>query len=151
LLVPRFQTILQSFLGQKSDINLKAAHLLHDNECYAAVPHCAYYACLQRMKYILCKEFNVYCEDDSKDLRDKGSHQAIIKEFKLKIKTYNKVNSHQVRILLDNFYKLKTYRENSDYNHTYDCTKEKSNNTIDLVNELMDIVKLITNHGQHSS
>jgi hypothetical protein len=70
-----------SYLLAKSQANLVAAQLLHEKGIYAAVPHCAYYSCLQRMKYELCVQFKVLCDDDAREIKAKSSHVLIRDRF----------------------------------------------------------------------
>jgi uncharacterized protein (UPF0332 family) len=110
---------LQSYLKEKSNCNLLAAQLLHEHQRYAAVPHCAYYACLQQIKYILCVKFNKYCDDN--ELSGKNTHVVIWNEFWKQINIWNEeyqILSRLETVLLEKYFiNLKINRINSDYNH----------------------------------
>ena len=71
-------------LKDKSDLNLAAAELLYQESIYPAVVHCAYYSCVQLMKYI-CLNSIGKSEDDLRDLSiqlKQGSHEVLINQLK---------------------------------------------------------------------
>jgi hypothetical protein len=136
---------LQSFLNDKSNCNLKAAQLLHEHERYAAVPHCAYYACLQQIKYILCVKFQKYCNDN--ELRGRNTHVVIMDEFLLQIRFWNKeyqfLTKQEIVVLKTNFETLKSNRISSDYNHQDGSSLLISKQSLRLAFEFTNIIQKI--------
>jgi hypothetical protein len=141
---------LQSHLNDKSICNLKAAQLLHEHERYAAVPHCAYSACLQQIKYILCDKFQKYCDDD--EIKGKNTHVVIWNEFSREINRWNEENqvfaSEELVLVKLNFYLLKLYRIVCDYDHHKSCTHIISKESMDLAIQIMGIIQNVFDYGQ---
>jgi hypothetical protein len=133
-LLSQSRTQLQSYLHEKSNCNLLAAQLLHEHARYAAVPHCAYYACLQQIKYILCVKFGKYCEDS--ELSGKSTHVVIWNEFLIQEKLWNKIyqtlTNEELVSIKKNFDLLKLNRIECDYNHHRRCTIHISEKSMDL-------------------
>jgi hypothetical protein len=100
-------------LKNKSDINLFAAELLHKQNLYPSVVHCAYYCCIQFMKHIWLTEMNK-SEEDLKQLNqnsNEGSHEILINEIKKHLTNQN-LDS---RVFYKDILQLKRLRINADY------------------------------------
>jgi hypothetical protein len=136
---------LERFLNDKSNCNLKAAELLHAHERYAAVPHCAYYACLQQMKHILCVKFQQFCNDN--EPRGRNTHVVILDEFIKHTKKYNnqfqKASLQEIIEFEVYFFSLKTYRIHSDYYHSVGCESDNSMKSIELANKIINLIQKI--------
>lgn len=136
---------LQSYLNEKSNCNLLAAQLLHEHQRYAAVPHCAYYACLQQIKYVLCVKFNKYCDDN--ELSGKNTHVVIWNEFWRQTKLLNSelqlLTYAELVIIKNNFDNLKTGRVISDYSHENRVDFLLSKESINLAFEFFHIIEKI--------
>lgn len=99
-------------LLDKSQSNIEAAQLLHDEGFYAPSVHCSYYSCIQLMRHVIFNKFN---EDEMEfdgrpEVQAHGSHNFLISYLRDKID--NPVNG---RSFSDNIRRLKNHRINADY------------------------------------
>lgn len=102
-------------LKNKSELNLGAAELLHEQSFYPPVVHCAYYSCIQMMKHIWLNKIGK-TEEQLKDLcsdNNQGSHEVIINQLKIYIKS----RSLNDRDFNNDILQLKRLRVKSDYNN----------------------------------
>jgi hypothetical protein len=107
-----------SYLLEKSQANLVAAQVLHEKGIYSTVPHCAYYSCLQRMKYELCVQFGVFCDDEGRELKGKSTHALIRDRFMQACSDkIDALSTTEQRTLYVSYTELKTYRNKLDYHH----------------------------------
>lgn len=104
-----------SVFKNKSEINLESADLLHDNNQYPAVAHCAYYSCYQFMMHIWVykmnktqKDLDILCNNDKKI----GSHVILINQIRDFIKQKNQTDGRNFNNLI---IQLKKSRHESDY------------------------------------
>ena len=103
-----------SVYKNKSEINLESADLLHDNNQYPAVAHCAYYSCYQFMMHIWLYKMNkthqdldILCNQTTA-----GSHVILINQIRNFLKQTNQEDSRQFNTLIN---QLKRSRHESDY------------------------------------
>jgi hypothetical protein len=132
-----------SYLLDKSQTNLEAAHVLHQIHKYAAVPHCAYYSCLQRIKYELYIRYHYYCDDNSSEVKGKSSHNVIWEKFMQQIEASQLLTDVELLELRNQFGKLKLNRIISDYNHHDQSTPTLSDESLSLAHQLMDLLNNI--------
>jgi uncharacterized protein (UPF0332 family) len=113
-----------SQLENKSKMLTSAAKLLHDNDYYCAVAHCAYYSCYQLLKHLwLYKMGKTQEQLDSKcSLSHSGSHEVLINEIG------QILNIDHLRIFNNKMTQLKRLRTDADYgNRVFDSVNsEKS-------------------------
>lgn len=98
----------------KSEINLESAELLHDNNQYPVVAHCAYYSCYQFMKHIWLYKMNK-TELELENLcrnTTAGSHEVLINQIRNFIKQTNQNDSRDFNNWIG---QLKKSRHESDY------------------------------------
>lgn len=98
----------------KSEINLGSAELLHDNNQYPAVAHCAYYSCYQFMMHIWLykmqksqQDLDILCNQTTA-----GSHVVLINQIRDYIKNTSQSDSRDFNTLI---IQLKKSRHVSDY------------------------------------
>jgi uncharacterized protein (UPF0332 family) len=109
-------------LKNKSELNLGAAELLHQNNYYSSVVHCAYYSCIQFIKHILLyslklSETDLYNEQkalSSKSFNSLGLHEYLIN----KISTELKNNKKDWKAFNSSIMQLKKLRVAADYEDT---------------------------------
>lgn len=103
-----------SYLKAKSEFNESAADLLFDNHLYAPSVHCAYYSCLQLLKFLIKDFLNIDYPDQKKecDFLKQNSHEYVIKKVLNEIHTLSTFDYIDLR---RNIYDLKSFREISDY------------------------------------
>lgn len=99
-------------LLDKSQSNIEAAEILHNDEFYAPSVHCSYYSCIQLMRHVI---FNKFGEDEIEfderpEVKASGSHNFLISYLRDKID--NPVNS---RSFSENIRRLKNHRKRADY------------------------------------
>lgn len=108
-----------SFLLKKSEQNKLAAVYLKDKEVYAAIAHCGYYSCYQKIVYILKEYFTPQYEDIKIYLAQKkkgGEHDQCIDEY---IRQYEKLTDRrQAHSLGSKLRDLKAFRIEADYRDT---------------------------------
>jgi len=125
-------------LKNKSELNLGAAELLHNQSYYPSVVHCAYYSCVQLMKHTWLSSMGKTDEELrilNNNSRD-GSHEVLINQIKLFIKS----KSHNDRDFNRDILQLKRLRVNADYDDvSIDYTK--SNQSISLSKSTQQILK----------
>ena len=99
----------------KSEINLGSAELLHDNNQYPAVAHCAYYSCYQFMKHIWLHSMNKTENDLAILTRNttEGSHEVLINQIVKHLVTKNQ----DARSFNTEIVSLKKLRHKSDYDN----------------------------------
>jgi len=123
-----------SYLKAKSEFNKSAAELLYDNNLYAPCVHCAYYSCLQLIKFLI-KDFMSIDYPDQKiesDSLKQNSHEYVIKKLLSEI---HKLSRFDYLDLRRNIYDLKSFREISDYeNQIVDIDISKK--SIDKANDI---------------
>lgn len=109
-------------LKNKSELNLGAAELLHKQSYYPSVVHCAYYSCVQLMKYIWLSSMGK-SEAELRILNNnsrEGSHEVLINQ----IRDYIKSKSLNEREFNTTILQLKRLRVNADYDDvSIDFTK----------------------------
>jgi hypothetical protein len=135
-----------SYLLDKSQTNLEAAQLLHQFNKYAAVPHCAYYSCLQRIKYELCVHYHIYCDDNSSELRGKSSHQALWNTFHEQIAASDIWGTNDIRDIKSCLDFLKSRRLRADYFHLGLCTEKDSMDSLIFAIQFRSIINRKTNY-----
>ena len=114
-----------SELANKSNLNLKSAQMLFENNLHAPSVHCAYYSCLQKMCDILIESYG-YTADSlyNESSRNKiGSHDFIINKtfLNLTVKSSNYSENQQFKKNIEEF---KRKRVDSDYKESViDYTK----------------------------
>lgn len=125
-------------LKNKSELNLGAAELLHQQSYYPSVVHCAYYSCIQLMKHIWLNSMGK-TEQDLKVLNNsnnQGSHEILINQLKSFIQSKSQNDRDFNRDILI----LKRLRVNADYDDiSIDYTK--SNQSISLSKATLSILK----------
>lgn len=108
------------YLKNKSEINIYSAELLHKNNCYSSSTHCAYYSCVQLMKYIICNKIGVNYDkqlteiSQLRSLRAKrtGSHNYMIDKIEDSLISFDK---REAALFINLIEDLKDFREKSDY------------------------------------
>ncbi|TVQ76376.1 MAG: hypothetical protein EA358_09540 [Flavobacteriales bacterium] len=125
-------------LKNKSELNLGAAELLHQQCYYPSVVHCAYYSCIQLMKHIWLNSMGK-TEQDLRVLNsstNQGSHEILINQLKSFIQSKSQNDRDFNRDILI----LKRLRVNADYDDiSIDYTK--SNQSIVLSKTTISILK----------
>jgi hypothetical protein len=142
-----------SYLQEKSEALQKAAQLLHDNSCYPAVAHSAYYSCVQLMKHILLHALHntetklkkERIEHNRQVRRENGKELGTHEFFINKVGGYIKSYPHQrsrndFRIFNSNIWQLRDLRVNADY-HDAPFNGEKSVCSLDLSNKIATVLK----------
>jgi hypothetical protein len=101
-------------LRAKSDFNTSAADLLYDNHLYAPSVHCAYYSCLQLIKFLIKDFLNVDYPDQKieSDHLKQNSHEYVIRKLLNEVYGFSRLDYIDLR---RNIYDLKSFREMSDY------------------------------------
>lgn len=132
-------------LLKKSEQNKLAFGYLKDKEVFAAIVHCGYYSCFQKVSHIL-KEY--YPDEwDSIQLqlqgRRKGSmHKEYINEF---IRQFRKVSGgNNVAELDSNLKELRTFRIEADYHEV-----EVNLDRVNKVEKYMNNFHLLTKQNFH--
>lgn len=126
-------------LKNKSEINITAAEFLHKQCLFPAVAHCAYYSCLQFMRYIWVNKMGKELHDIGSSSRTLkiGSHDVLINE----IRDFLKQKSLNYRDFNNNILELKKLRTKSDYeNFQIDTTL--SERSIRYSRDTLRILKL---------
>jgi hypothetical protein len=103
-----------SYLKAKSEFNKSAAELLYDNNLYAPSVHCAYYSCLQLIKFLVKDFMNVDYPDQKieSDHLKQNSHEYVIRKLLNEVHGLSRLDYIDLR---RNIYDLKSFREISDY------------------------------------
>lgn len=124
-----------SKLENKSEMFESYAKEFHDGTKYLAVGHCSYYACFQRVchicYYVLGKkkdEIESACSQSNQ-----GSHSYMLNLV------FRRSGDRNLRNLLP---QLKKLRESADYEDA-NFDSEKSSKSIELMNEILPILKKI--------
>ena len=103
------------YLKQKSDFNLATAQILIQNNLYSPSIHCAYYSCLQLLKYILKNfigiEYAVQ-ERAANSGSSGGSHNYVINEVFNQIRVHDRLGYGDLKRKVG---QLKRLRTQSDY------------------------------------
>jgi uncharacterized protein (UPF0332 family) len=124
-------------LKNKSEINLTAAELLHKNNLYPSVVHCAYYSCVQLMRHIWTNKMGKTFDELSVLTKNskEGSHELLIN----KVKTFLRSESLDDRAFNNSILQLKKLRVKADYeDEQIDSTI--SHNSISLSNATIKIL-----------
>lgn len=125
-------------LKNKSELNLGAAELLHQNTYYSSVVHCAYYSCIQLMKHTWLNAMG-RSENDLRNLNNissQGSHEVLINQIKIFIQS----KSQNGRVFNRDILQLKRLRVIADYEEILIDFK-KSNESILLSKSALNILK----------
>jgi uncharacterized protein (UPF0332 family) len=128
-----------SILKQKSDINLMAAELLHNNSLYPSVVHCSYYSCFQLMKHLWLGKMGK-TEEDLKTANNnttEGSHEVLINKIIAYLKNSTSADS---RTFQSNIGQLKKLRKKADY-ESVQIDVSVSKDSIDLSKATSGILK----------
>ena len=108
-----------SILLKKSEQNKLAFSYLKDKEVLAAIIHCGYYSCFQKISHILNEYYPTEMEVIHQQLKErrKGSmHNECIKEF---IRQFRSSFGSENAVQLDsNLKELKALRLEADYGET---------------------------------
>lgn len=125
-------------LKNKSELNLGATELLHQQSYYPSVVHCAYYSCIQLMKHTWLTSMGK-SEQELRVLNNssnQGSHEVLINQ----IKSFIQSKSQNDRDFNRDILQLKRLRVNADYDEiSIDYTK--SNQSIGLSKVTLSILK----------
>jgi uncharacterized protein (UPF0332 family) len=127
-----------SHLKNKSDINLASAEMLHRNNHFPSVVHCAYYSCIQLMKHTWLNSMGK-SEQELRGLNDiynQGSHEILINQ----IKSFIQSKSQNDRDFNRDILQLKRLRVNADYDDI-EIDYTKSNQSIILSKATLSIIK----------
>lgn len=125
-------------LKQKSEDNLKAAQLLHDERLCNSSVHCSYYSCLQMMKHYLCNISNISYDDQADCCGlEMGTHKFVYSYF-LKILKNKKIIPNDFVTFNTNYTLLKLKREKADYTNKMIGTRE-SEKSINALNNIIEI------------
>jgi len=125
-------------LKNKSELNLGAAELLHQYSYYSSVVHCAYYSCIQLMKYTWLNSMGK-SDNDLRNLNNsssQGSHEVLINQIKIFIQS----KSQNGRVFNRDILQLKRLRVNADYDEILIDSK-KSNDSLILSKSSLNILK----------
>jgi uncharacterized protein (UPF0332 family) len=128
-------------LKNKSELNLDAAELLHNQSFYPSVVHCAYYSCFQLMKHVWLNSMGK-SEDDLRTLNNnsrQGSHDVLINQIKL----FAQGKSQNDRELYRDILQLKRLRVDADYKEV-SIDSAKSNEAIVLSKAALNILRRCT-------
>ena len=125
-----------SYLKTKSELSIAAAELLHRQNYYLSVPHCAYYSCFQLMKYIWLHpmgktELELYALTRNST---EGSHDVLINQ----IERY--MRGKALRLFRANIIQLKRVRMEADYQEAR-IDSRKSNDCIQLSKTISNELK----------
>ena len=136
-------------LQNKSKNLVSAANLLHANNLYPAVAHCAYYCCVQLMRHIWLHSFNKTEQDLKQELRlsnqnmrlaggqEAGTHEFLINQIGLHIKNSRNTNDFRQ---FNKIWQLKRLRVDADYSdNDFDVTM--SNNSLTLSRMIVPILQ----------
>lgn len=129
-----------SILLQKSEQNKLAFSYLKDKEVFAAIIHCGYYSCFQKVSHILKEYYTDEWNSIQLQLQErrKGSmHKECIKEF---VRQFRSNFGSKNAVELDNNLKqLKTLRIEADYGET-----EVTSTMVDKAERYMNSFHLLT-------
>lgn len=129
-----------SILKNKSELNIYAAKRLIEENIYPPSVHCAYYSCIQLLKFKMNDFFGITYEQLTTDISssDKGTHQYIISYVTRNIKENISRNSSQ------NFSRsikeLKHFREQSDYEDV-EIKQEEGEKAYRIAEDLLNLIK----------
>lgn len=121
-----YQILSMSVFKNRSEINLASAELLHENNNYPSVAHCAYYSCYQYMLYLWTTKMGKSLDDLNSLCATKktGSHTVLINEVVNFIKLKNNDDKRLFSTLIT---QLKAMRQSSDYTEeTIDFNNSKN-------------------------
>jgi uncharacterized protein (UPF0332 family) len=134
------------FLLRNSDTNYESAEVLWDDKKYCAVPHCAYYSCVQMMKHILLEMgyTSNQMDNERKQMSIKASRFVGVHEYIIDtIKQHGKglVSDYALRRIFDtDINSLKSIRVSADYENK-EVTSEIAEGTIVLSNNIRSYLK----------
>jgi HEPN domain. len=123
-----------SYLKNKSEINFSSAELLYQNDLYPSSVHCAYYSCVQLMKYIISDKIGINYEKQASEIsqlknqkaKRRGSHNYMIDKIEEVMLTVDKKEANS---FVGSIEDLKEFREESDYENI-DILSVKSRDSI---------------------
>lgn len=109
-----------SCLKNKSEINISSAELLYNNNLYASSVHCAYYSCIQLMKYVICHQIGIDYKQQQTEIsqlkkqkaKRVGSHNYMIDKIE---EIMRGVDKKEAALFVELIEDLKDFREESDY------------------------------------
>ena len=130
-----------SVLADKSDQNFKAALLTRDSKLFSPSIHAAYYSCLQKMLFILERDYTTSYEHIVQWCREKGTsiHNHCIDSLSEELRKKDKGAAASFKGRMRD---LKGFRENSDYS-SKEVLEHHVKDAHSLCNE---IHKLINKH-----
>ncbi len=132
-----------SILLKKSEQNKLAFSYLKDKEVFAAIVHCGYYSCFQKVSHILKVYYPNELESIQQQLQErrKGSiHKEYIEEFIRQFRrSFDKENAKAAE-LHSNLNQLKAFRIEADYNET-EVTIEIVNKVESYMNNFHRVTK----------
>ncbi|MEM0992726.1 MAG: hypothetical protein AAGI49_06795 [Bacteroidota bacterium] len=131
-----------SFLLDKSEQNKIAFSYLFDKDVYAAITHCAYYSCIQKIIYILSE---YYTDEYNAGLEQiKGSagnrHLFYIKEIYHWLSKDKIVDSRSAINFKRMLIELRNSRIEADY-YDVEITAEKAEKVKDTFEEIQLLIK----------
>lgn len=109
-------------LLKKSIQNFSAASLLIENELYASSVHCSYYSCLQKLKNVISRAYNIEydeLENERRRLNRKNiSRNLATHEFLIDRKLMDLIRRERKdHRLINEINDIKLYRTTSDYDN----------------------------------
>jgi uncharacterized protein (UPF0332 family) len=119
-------------LLKKSIQNFSAASLLIENELYASSVHCSYYSCLQKLKNVISRAYNIEydeLENERRRLNRKNiSRNLATHEFLIDRKLLDLIRRERKdHRLINEINDIKLYRTTSDYdNVAISCTEAEA-------------------------
>ena len=134
------------YLKNKSDINISSAELLYKNNLYSSSVHCAYYSCIQLMKYIICHKIGIDYDKQEIEIsqlktqkaKRTGSHNYMIDVIE---EIMCSVDKKEASIFVDLIEALKDFRAESDYGNVEILSSKSS----DSISKAYDIRKQLIN------
>lgn len=133
---------LMDYLEQKSNFNIYSAEELIKLTYFAPSVHCAYYAALQYMKFVLCHFIKKpYEQIDAECKAHTGRTHVyladnIVEALQRKVKDRDAIRDFKNKIK-----QLKTFRTNSDY-HNIQILVDEATKSLMYSKEIIDTIKL---------
>ncbi len=127
-----------SNLKNKSEINIESAQMLQDKCYYPSVIHCAYYSCVQYMKYIAINKLNKTNEqiEQERVAEGKGTHQYLINLFTLEFQSETREKKNTFKEIKN----LKKLREKADYSD-FGIGHEEGRDSISMAKTIVALLK----------
>ncbi len=129
--------LCENYLNFKSDENRRAADFLNEKGLHAPSVHCAYYSCLQLLKYVITFSLKKTEDDISRDMNRSRSDSHIY--FEKTVSNEIKDFSNR-KIFVLKFRELKILRIASDYS-LRKIQKQDSDEALKLSVEISKIIK----------